>query len=151
SGVMSRGASPVPPVVSTTSAASWSHQSSSRAMIAPLSSATTARSTAWHPCSAAQSAIALPDASARSPREQASEMVRMARRRDTAMKCGVWNSATSDQQPATVVKLPVRALVIERHLHYGGRNAFAANLDRKTRIGPGQRGGEVAGADRDAE
>src|SRR6185437_1083479 len=141
SGVMSRGASPVPPVVSTTSAASWSHQSSSRAMIAPLSSATTARSTAWHPCSAAQPAIALPDASARSPREQASEMVRMARRRDTG----------SGKRDATVVKLPVRALVIERHLHDGGRNTFAADLDRKARIGPGQRGGEVAGADRDAE
>src|SRR3954469_20856730 len=130
SGVTSRGVRPVPPVVSTRSAASASAQDASTAGSRTVSSGTSARSASAYPRPAAHAAIASPEVSARSPRCPASEMVRMARR------MGLFLHA---------------ALRPERQLHDLGREALAAAFD----LEPGARlpggGGGVGGADADAE
>src|ERR687884_859038 len=45
----------------------------------------------------------------------------------------------------------MRSLLIERHLHHRRRHALAADLDLERRAFLGRFGGEVAGADGDAD
>ena len=103
------------------------------ATIGPLSSGTSARAGTAKPRAAAQAAMASPEVSARSPREPASEIVRMATRSATA-------TSLTDCPGSRTVGLTTSA---------GIRSPRHSTSNRGPDLGRGHR--QVGGADRDAE
>src|SRR5438045_3096107 len=102
--------------------------------------------------------MASPEASMRSPRLAASEMVRMARRmvRETERTERTERTEGFGLRPFSVLSVlsvlsPHTPLPPKRQLHHLRRQPLAAAVDLELRSRLGHRGRQVGGADADAE
>src|SRR5258705_3586798 len=134
SGVTSRGLSPVPPVVSTRSATSPSHQATSWRAMGTTPSLTTVRAARSPRIVETHAAAASPEPSARSPRDVASEMVSTATR-----MCG------------TRVASEMGRVLVEGRLDDRGGETLAADLDLEGRPFLRASEREIRRADGDSE